>query len=287
MKNYKVNNCIICYFDILGYKQMLQKLGDDIYIHYIDCVMDAIKTVLQFDGFKYHIFSDNIIIFVPIKEKHENMIVISECVKCLSLLQRNLIGQYSVFIRGCITIGNIYSGGDFVFGSGLIKAYTLENEVAVYPRIILDKECIELFDNENELLWEIFRNAYVQKDVDGCFFLNYLFNIKSSVINMEKGENNFLIDAVDTVDTSKYIELPNPFSNINFSDDKEIQMLLGKYQMEFSRIWLNYLLLHKIIVERNIIIAKDEKIRRKYIWCKDYHNKVCKAYGIPELFISN
>lgn len=285
--NYKVNEYIICYFDVLGYTQTLQELGDNNYIHYMVSVMETIKTVLNFGGmvsFEYHIFSDNIIIFVPIKEdKHENVIAISEFIRCISILQQNLIGQYNVFIRGCILIGNLYYDGSFVFGSGLIKAHALEDEIAVYPRIIIDAECANLCRYEGEIIWKILEKTYIRKDADGYFVLDYLCDLKRVEVNKESSHR--INSCGNPIDTSEYIKLPDPFSSLDFSDNEKVQKLFSKYQMDYSPIGLNYLLLHKIAVERNIAIAKDEKTRKKYIWCKNYHNEVCKANGISELII--
>lgn len=284
--DYKVSKYVICYFDILGYKQTLQELGDSGYIHYIVCVMDTIKDVLNSNGmipFEYHIFSDNIIIFVPITEdKYKNTLSISEFIRCISLLQRNLIGQYSIFIRGCILIGDLYYDGNFIFGSGLIKAYSLENEIAIYPRIILDAECVNLCCGEGEMHWDIIEKRYMRKDEDGYFFLDYLSGLKQDEINIL----NRRIDLQrDPIDTSEYTKLPDPFTKLDFSNNENIQRLFTKYHIGYSLIGLSYLLLHKIIIERNIAIAKNEKIRKKYVWCKNYHNEVCKTNNIPELII--
>lgn len=288
LEDYTVKKYVICYFDILGYKQMLDKLGDDKYIHYIVCVIDTLKALLDDEvivPFNYHIFSDNIIIFAPIqKDDFNNTVVISEFVRCISILQRNLMGQYSIFIRGCITLGNLYYDGKFVYGSGLVKAYNLENEKAIYPRIILDEQCVRLCCDNNEILWGFIFNWYVREDVDGCYFLNYLCDLRMiGMNNSKKDENSIQIDAINT---SEFIELPDSFCNIDFSGNKEIEQLFDKYFTECSSIGLNYLLLHKVIVERNIAVAKSEKIKKKYIWCKIYHNEVCKANDIPELIIN-
>lgn len=211
--NYKVNKYIICYFDVLGYKQTLQEIGDNNYIHYIVSVMDTIKTVLNFGGivsFEYHIFSDNIIIFVPVREdKYENILAISELISGISILQRNLIGQYNVFIRGCILIGNLYYDGSFVFGSGLIKAHALEDKIAVYPRIILDAECANLCYNEGEIIWKTVEKAYIRKDEDGYFVLNYLCDLNRVGVNKEGRHRMNSCD--NPIDTSEYIKLPDPF----------------------------------------------------------------------------
>lgn len=43
-------------------------------------------------------------------------------------------------VRGGITIGDFYIDDMFVWGAALVKAYELEEKIAVYPRVILDEK---------------------------------------------------------------------------------------------------------------------------------------------------
>ncbi len=286
-EDYKVEKHAICYFDVLGYKQALQKLGENRYIHYMVCVMDTVETVLKSNDmipFEYHIFSDNVIVFVPLKDGlNETITAVSELIKCVSILQRNLIGQYGIFIRGCITLGDLYYDGRFVFGSGLIKAYSMENEIALYPRLVLDEECAKLCHDIGGPVWEITKSTYVRRDVDGYYFVGYLYSLCQNRANNE--DECMATLHVDPMDTSEYIHLPDPFSHLDFSSNKRVQCLFKKYRSKSSHTELYYLLLHKINIERNIAIATDEKTIKKYTWCKNYHNQVCNEQGIFELII--
>ena len=55
-----------------------------------------------------------------------------------------------------------------VWGEALVKAYYLEDKIANYPRVIIDKEVIDQIGNSEELC------EYIRKDFDGQYFLNYL-----------------------------------------------------------------------------------------------------------------
>lgn len=287
MENYRVKKYAICYFDILGYKQMLDQVGDNVFIHYIVAVIDTVKQILNDGGiisFEYHIFSDNVIIFVPVyKDECGNITTIAEFIRCMSLLQRNLMGQYSIFIRGCITLGDLFYGGDFIYGSGLIKAYNLEDRIAIYPRIILDEECVDMCCSENQSFWQFVCKSYVKKDIDGHYYLSYLDDLKTNYMSIS--ENYRSGKQITPIDTRKYSELPSPFRTIDFSKDNIVQRVFEKYASTRNIIGLNYLLLHKIIVEQNLAVVTDESVRMKYLWCKKYHNEVCKDNIVPELVI--
>lgn len=88
-----------------------------------------------------------------------------------------MIINYSIFIRGAIVCGKIFFSDNYIFGDGLVKAYSLENEMAVVPRIILDKEVLNIF---NIRVDNIIRDFYkvtdeeVIEDIDGDYFINYL-----------------------------------------------------------------------------------------------------------------
>lgn len=174
----------ILYFDILGYKNNLTKYEEEYFLKIICAVMDTIETVFQDskkgEDFGYHIFSDNIIIFVKKgndTEYNANRLLI--LIKDAFIIQRNLMGQYRLLIRGAITEGKLYYGGDYIYGSGLINSYFMEDNIAVYPRIIIDKKCINDLESTitNESILKclyIDINHIINKDDDDEFFVGYI-----------------------------------------------------------------------------------------------------------------
>ncbi|MFT4300374.1 MAG: hypothetical protein QM579_01340 [Desulfovibrio sp.] len=55
-----------------------------------------------------------------------------------------------IFLRGAITYGQVYHHGPILFGSAYMRAYKLEGEVAVYPRIIVDKSVFDALSDHDE-----------------------------------------------------------------------------------------------------------------------------------------
>lgn len=59
---------------------------------------------------------------------------------------------------------------DIVFGPALVRSYELESKKAIYPRIIIDKELIELASGDADAFWT---QSIAEAD-DGTHFIHYL-----------------------------------------------------------------------------------------------------------------
>ena len=156
----------ICYIDVLGYKQLLLERGELPFLKTIDKVFKQAHEFLisgsgSFrDNCYIKVFSDNIIIAIDYSLGVNELIMFSSYI---AIFQRLLMLEHNIFIRGAITAGSLYINEKYVYGSGLIRAYELENEVAIYPRIILDARLnIEVTTYPFEI------------DFDGLSFINYL-----------------------------------------------------------------------------------------------------------------
>jgi hypothetical protein len=113
--------------------------------------------------FDYKVFSDNIVVATKADSIH--------ALYSLSFiafnLQRDFI-QKSIICRGAITKGQLYINAEYVFGSGLIRSYELEDRVAFYPRIILDR-----LPEVNSVL-ENYTDIFFYQDSDGYIIIDYL-----------------------------------------------------------------------------------------------------------------
>ncbi len=103
-------------------------------------------------------------------------------------IQLNLINQ-GIFIRGAITIDEIYLSSSLAFGPGLVTVYELESVMAKYPRIILDKDLLKSFksvpllkSSEHSAKDEVeFIKKFIKKDADGIWFIDYLKGAESEL----------------------------------------------------------------------------------------------------------
>ena len=128
------------YFDILGYKEKMVQYGDALYLGIIDTVIQSVLGKLKFLNYEWELDEYGIDEEDNFSRRHHQVKyrVFSEIQQCLLICHKT-------FIRGSIVIGNICFTDNYVFGSGLISSYLLENDIALFPRIILDDECMYIF----------------------------------------------------------------------------------------------------------------------------------------------
>ena len=139
----------VAYFDILGYKAYFEdeNIDENSFLHTIsDCIEDVKKGVriaqnLNMNEIKidYRVYSDNFLFYID--GEVEELKALTAFSYLLSLIQHRLLEKHSILLRGGVTRGKFYAGKEFIFGKALINAYKLENEEAVYPRIIFGKNC--------------------------------------------------------------------------------------------------------------------------------------------------
>jgi hypothetical protein len=197
-------------------------------------------------------------------------------------IQGKLMAEYGVFIRGSIVKGNLYTNKNFLFGNGLISAYEIENELAVYPRIIVEyglvKEVIELVEAYFE-----FENVPPPEIINERNFC-YLFR-----------EAIFGKDILDTEYTSRNIALRKDEDNEYYVDFlKELLDVKGNnsvhkidiYQEidsmpEFNLVLLAYC---KVVFKALIDNSENRHVLIKYLWCCSYINQFCLENDIEPPF---
>jgi len=82
---------------------------------------------------------------------------------------------FPVILRGAISVGPISMNAidkadELMFGPALVRAYKLENETAVFPRIVIDRELMGKLSSES-----IVNHSFIKNGDDGISFINYLF----------------------------------------------------------------------------------------------------------------
>lgn len=258
MKDTKVKESFICYFDLLGYKEYLRIKGEEQYLKLVNVIVESIIKSIQDINYRlstfmetyhlskkafinYRIFSDNVIMAVEmVGNDYFNVKILQTIVSHVAELQTHLLLRYEATIRGAIIKGNVYFDKNFVFGEGLIQSYIYENDLAIYPRMLIDNECNKLLSKEMRLKRQFveYMDAwidvtsdtyeYVLQDGDGFYFVNYLFNEKSR--------------------------------------EEIAKNIKG----------------HKRAISKLLESAENLRIYQKYSWCCSYHNKVCEKYRFQE-----
>lgn len=161
----------ILYFDVLGYKEIVQHEDEnafllDIQKMYNEEILDKVKRKYS----KCKIFSDNAIVTFPkIQDQNKNDMRLKQLCHFAARLQEQCLRKYGILIRGAISEGLLYMDDNFVYGSGLISVYELENSEAIYPRIIVDPNLYN-----NSYISSSTHTIFKEKIWDNYYFINFL-----------------------------------------------------------------------------------------------------------------
>lgn len=159
----------VAFIDILGFKEHVKQLDDE--AKRFD-LLEAVRRLNSGSGYYLYraetlgftenlratTFSDNIVISGSAYE-------LQYVVEMAGLLCRELLSQ-GYMARGAIAKGQLCHSSDLVVGVGLVEAYKLENEVASYPRVIIQDSCLD----------EVIRESTtfpIVEDFDGMHYLDY------------------------------------------------------------------------------------------------------------------
>lgn len=172
----KLEEYVVAFIDILGSSKKIKEDGEK--------SLNAVHTVYQnalarceklFDNESIknlkptiRIFSDNIVIAVPTNQNGDFSAFIS--IAILSGLIQHEFLQYKYLVRGGIAIGDFFIDNTMLWGKALLDAYYIENNVSIYPRIVVHPETVaklHLAINERRQKW-------IKQDTDGLFFIDYM-----------------------------------------------------------------------------------------------------------------
>ncbi len=183
----KYEDRIVAFVDIMGFKNMVDESVNDPYQY--AKIKDALRIFrglkkekedpLYDKDIKVTTFSDSLIISYPADYKGGLFYIILD----LIYLQFNF-SRLGLIIRGGIAMGKLRHIREEIFGPALNKAYSLESQKAVYPRIIIEKETIKIaldrtYDRDFPKEYSLKSEkddvlSLLKQDVDGFFYLDFL-----------------------------------------------------------------------------------------------------------------
>lgn len=181
--NIKNTLSVIAFLDILGGKKLINDNADEslnlVYTSYMEAIGEYEKRANPNLSLpKIKIFSDNISISFCIDDNCDNTF---ECILSVVLFCNALTARFwskGLLVRGGITIGYCFSDDFMVWGKALVRAYEIENTIAIYPRIVIDPLSEELFDFLSKPKYK----KMICRDFDGLYFIDPLYSQKFSEI---------------------------------------------------------------------------------------------------------
>jgi hypothetical protein len=169
------------YLDGLGTKASILDLTDD-HLRRQVSLLDRFRWFLHDDEWegqtqRFLSFSDNVVLGVPISANSLGGYGLGILLGSIHAYQVNMTNN-GLFLRGGIAAGDLYVDDRFVTGPALVDAVVIEEEVAIYPRVVLAPLCLKIVLQdladyvpfESESPW----NDQLLIDADGSVFLNYL-----------------------------------------------------------------------------------------------------------------
>ena len=148
--NYKTSNHLIAYMDILGAKHMICNDDNFAFLNHLNMFMkDAIEEsgggiFPRKEDIFVKIFSDNIVLAIELKENDEQR---NNKITALFNTVANIYNEifcYGYLMRGAIVEGEFFHNDNIVYGKGLVEAVKLEENEAIYPRILVQKELADV-----------------------------------------------------------------------------------------------------------------------------------------------
>lgn len=187
-KKFKFEKMLVAEIDVLGIKNslneeraidILRALHDEFSYAKADAeFLDSEYCVIHKQHYK--IFSDNIAIAVGCMGEWEIGYKLNNLASSIARLQAKLWHRHGLILRGGIAFGECFVDDIMILGQGLVDAYKLESEIAIYPRVILNPD---LNKHANLLSEKDF-----EKDGDGFYYVDYisLWNKKIEISQKKK-----------------------------------------------------------------------------------------------------
>jgi hypothetical protein len=173
------------YIDILGFSDKIEKNDLSFFTLYLNTLkteLEHIETFHDLSGkegyksFELKIFTDNFVFGHPWFDQFGES-ELGNIFEVLSHIQFTF-AKANIFIRGAISISDLYMDENIVLGPALIESYKLESEKAIYPRILLSNEVVTIVKKHIKYYSEHESSPQSKEyliDIDGYHFVNYLF----------------------------------------------------------------------------------------------------------------
>jgi hypothetical protein len=183
---------IIAFIDILGFRSLINETvkEGEILQEKLDALVEALNLIK--DEFKkaqddselsnsvmITYFSDSIVISV----RQHNSVDLLTIFETLKKIQIRLV-ERKILLRGGIVIGKLIHKENIILGPAMIEAYDLENKSALYPRITIDPDVMEMsakgedFEEGVIAIKDFNYQKTFEIDFDNTYYIDYFSGIK-------------------------------------------------------------------------------------------------------------
>lgn len=256
-------NRLLLFVDFMGFSEFIdQTTRDSNKISYLHRLLDVTSqmlttikslplTQLKVDQSRLtcRMFSDTITVSLPFSSEDDLSLITSWA----CILQYTIFSTSDFFLRGSIVYSGLYDYDNKIFGPALVNAYNLEDKHAIWPRIILKDDFINLHKERNPYV------AYIKEgEIYFLDYLTYLFRILG--VNEFNGLNR---------SSNFNSKIPGPLGLLKEHKEK----------IESARVRTD---------NSELTIGKKEERLQKYNELAKYHNSVLDSFClIVDNFLSD
>ena len=237
---------IVCYADILGFRNMtmeafdsgkadefLRKVKASLASAYDEVREFATDARRRFRIFDMKVFTDNIVVAYPLRDLHKNFgePELGTLLMLFAQMQASL-AKDGFFLRGAITAGCHYQDDDIAYGRAFLEAVGLDKS-GEPPRLVIASSVETLISKHLSWYsggWAPHQDILLEDPRDGQLFIDYL---------------------------SVAFE--------HFPDGPIDYELLAAHS--------------KNVNEGLCIYESEPRVRSKYTWLASYHNYACRAFA--------
>lgn len=171
---------LVVYLDILGFRELInESAADHAKVTEIIQILNVMKRQASLGATPYNskqidvkTFSDLVIRASRLPEGDSVAMQITMETLILAAIQCELLLTNNILVRGGICFDDLYINDHVVFGPALVKAYHHAEQMAVFPRIVVDPKIIDLEKRDPTIP---ILNTFVIRGDDGAYFIDYLF----------------------------------------------------------------------------------------------------------------
>ncbi len=175
------------YLDILGFSEKI--ISNDLtffnkYLNTLDKELQHVENMHDLSGkdgfksFELKIFTDNFVFGHPWYDEFGES-ELGNIFDVLSHIQLTF-AKSNIFVRGAVSMSDLFMDENIVLGPAIIESYKLESEKAIYPRIILSNDVVDIVKKHIKYYAEHSSSPQSKEyliDIDGYYFINYLFTL--------------------------------------------------------------------------------------------------------------
>ncbi len=189
-KRVQYKRSLICHLDLLGFRELIRNKNPGEISRVLRLFSNAVTPVKR--GFQvkelatkqFVAFSDTHVTVIPTEPKDSSArgLIFLQILRLVHA-QWLLFFEHKILVRGGIVVGDAVRSYGRFFGQGIIDAYDVESQKALYPRIVVDASVFEELKN-NPKVWthdddpdaeiKAVKGLLHHDEENGVYYIDYL-----------------------------------------------------------------------------------------------------------------